>query len=60
MTPKEKEILDEAKESIIYLETMFNSRIVEMNNVKGEQAERHAFLYYREIIWKLKTELNKL
>lgn len=45
------EILDE-------LESLIQEKISELHNVKGAQTERHAYIYYRALVWQLKTALG--
>jgi len=49
--------LEQFKENVEHLESLFNDRISEMHNVKGAQAERQAFCYYRSLLWDIKREI---
>jgi len=43
--------LDDAMEYMKNLESLLNERISDLHNVDGEQADRHAFCYYRQKLW---------
>lgn len=51
-----KEILDEIKD----LESLLTDRISENYDVKGMQQCRHAYLYYRSIVWNIRLKVSKL
>lgn len=44
---------ERALEELAELEKELTDRIAETHNVKGVQAERHAFCYYRKRVWKV-------
>lgn len=49
----------EALEILKDLEELFDDRIIELNDVKGMQADRHAFILYRNKLWEIINVLNK-
>jgi hypothetical protein len=40
------------------LSELFDDRVSELHKVQGMQAERHAFVYYREKIWNIRRILQ--
>ena len=49
---------EDCAEVIEELESLIQDKISELHNVKGAQTERHAYIYYRALVWKLKTTLG--
>lgn len=43
-------------ELISDLDKLFTDKIQELHEVKGMQTERHAFSYYRSILWKIRNQ----
>ena len=35
-----------------------NDKIQELHTQKGFQTERHAFIYYRSLVWQIKEQLK--
>ena len=52
--------IEDLKELTDSLEKLFDSKIVELNNVQLGQTERHAFMYYREKLWQIKDAIQEL
>ena len=50
MTKQEKvDVVD----NLEILVNLFQDKISELHKVKGGQYERHAFIYYRNLVWKI-------
>jgi len=39
------------------LEDLFDDKIVELHKVPGLQTERHSFILYRKLLWKIRETL---
>lgn len=55
----EKEKLDSILDELDTLSKYFDDRIVELHKSIGGQADRHAFTFYRSIVWKVESELKR-
>ena len=55
----EKEKLDSILDDLDTLSKYFDDRIVELHKSIGGQADRHAFTFYRSIVWKVESELKR-
>ncbi len=42
------------------LENLFDDKIKELHDVKGHQTERHAFAYYRSLVWQIMRQLKRI
>lgn len=51
--------LSEINDMIEKLSKCFDEKISELHQVKGGQTERHAFCYYRQLVWSIKDNLNQ-
>ena len=51
MTEKNKKIVTAHLKN---LEDLLTDKISELHKAQGFQTERHAFIYYREIVWSIK------
>lgn len=49
---------DDATDAVEKLEAAFDVKVRELHDVKGGQTERHAFMYYREQLWKIRDYLT--
>jgi hypothetical protein len=58
--PKNGKIIAEMQEELKTLSNTLSDRISEYHEVKGGQAERHAFCYYRSYVWRLQELVNKI
>ena len=56
---KPKLDLSEINDSIDKLSKCFDEKISELYQVKGGQTERHAFCYYRQLVWQIRDEIKK-
>ena len=54
----EKEKLDSILNELDTLSKYLDDRIVELHKSIGGQADRHAFTFYRSIVWKIERELK--
>jgi len=57
-TQKNKELVKEVMDELDSLAEYFDARISDLHNIKGGAAERHAFVYYRKIIWEQTYKLR--
>ena len=48
------------EENIEKLERLLDERIGELHEVKGMQQCRHAYIYYRSILWAIRDEVRKI
>ena len=60
MTKNKEEKLQEIFELANDLDSLLTDRISDLSNVKGFQQSRHAYIYYRTFVWKIKDKLKKL
>lgn len=49
-----KDKLEEINETIDDLEKLLSERIVDLHELKGGMQARHAYCYYRSLVWKVK------
>lgn len=54
-----KKSLDIVFEDLDMLSTLLNDMVSDMHNVKGGQQSRHAYILYRDYVFKIKQELRK-
>ena len=60
MKNKLNQPIEDLKELTKELTDMFDSKIVELNNVQGGQTERHSFMYYREKVYSIQEKIGEL
>lgn len=53
-----KKITD-ISEQIKELEELLDERIVELHKVNGMQQYRHAYIYYRSLLWDIRDTFNQ-
>jgi hypothetical protein len=51
--------LDEAFEILDDLTKLMDDRISDLYQIKGAMQARHAYIYYRSLVWKAVEELKK-
>jgi hypothetical protein len=49
---------EDALELLNDLEKLFQDKIGELAGTKGYQTERHAFIYYRSLVWQIRDKLK--
>ncbi len=54
----EGERLKEVQDSIETLEKLLDERIADLHQVKGGMQSRHAYCYYRQLLWNAKYILR--
>jgi hypothetical protein len=54
----EKEKVDDFFETVKELEDLLTERISDLHNVKGMMQARHAYIFYRRVLWDLKYSLR--
>lgn len=58
----DKEIVKEVYDELDSLSKLFDERISDLHNVKGAMQARHAYIYYRRLVWdamyKIRDELG--
>ena len=53
-----KEKVEDVFESMIELEKLLTERIAELHNVEGGKQARHAYMFYRRVLWDAKHTLK--
>ena len=58
MKPEEqiKEILEDIK----YFSDLLDDRVSELHKVNGMQQCRHAYIFYRTLLWNIRDKINEL
>ncbi len=51
--------LDEAFEILDDLAKLMDDRVSDLYQIKGAMQARHAYIYYRSLVWKAVEELKK-
>ena len=51
---KKEETLEKIKE----LDDLLTERIVDLHGVKGLMQARHAYIFYRKLLWEIRDTLN--
>ena len=51
--------LDEAFEILDDLAKLMDDRVSDLYQIKGAMQARHAYIYYRDLVWKAIEELKK-
>ena len=51
--------LDEAFEILDDLTKLMDDRVSDLYQIKGAMQARHAYIYYRSLVWKAVEELKK-
>ena len=60
MTQSEiKEIIN-VKDEVILLEQLLTERISDLHEVKGGMQARHAYIYYRKLVWDIEKSLRDI
>jgi hypothetical protein len=54
----EKEKVDYFFEAVRELETLLTERISDLHNVEGAMQARHAYIFYRRVLWDAKYSLR--
>lgn len=57
---KKKDRIELIGEEIRELDKLLTDRISDMHDVKGYMQARHAYVLYRERLWKIRDEFRKL
>ena len=56
----QKGIISEAIETLDALSKLMDERVVDLHEVKGGMQARHAYCFYRQHVWKIKSLIQKL
>lgn len=59
MTHKEKKALNDAYENLNELDKLLTERVGDLHEVKGGKQARHAYIFYRKLVWDAKHKLEK-
>ena len=54
----EKQKIDDFFETVKELETLLTERISDLQNVEGAMQARHAYIFYRQVLWDAKYSLK--
>lgn len=52
-------VVDKFNEDVDELSDLFDARIKELYKADGFQETRHAFLYYRSLLWEIRYTIQK-
>lgn len=53
---RQLQYVSDIPELISELEKLMTEKIEETHKVQGMQSERHAYMYYRSILWKIRSQ----
>ena len=54
----QKEDLENIIDNIDELSKLLDERIVDLHNIKGAMQARHAYIFYRKLVWNIRDGLN--
>ncbi len=57
---KNEKKISEILEEIKTLDYMLTERIVDFHEVEGHTQARHAYVYYRSLLWDIRDKINEL